>query len=270
MQHVGQAQQLLALALHQFLHRDAGPAGHDAGDFLVGHAVAQQAALLLLGGQFLLLGQLFLQVWQLAVLQLAGLGVIAVAGGFFDLGLGGFHLGAQVLHLADGVLLVLPLGLLAVKAVPQLGQLLLQRGQPLPGKLVGLLLQAGLLDLQLGDAAVQIVQLGGHRVHLGLDHGAGLVHQVDGLVGQKPVGDVPVGQGGGGDQRAVLDLDAVEHLVPLFQAAQDRDGVLHRGLLHHHRLETALQSGVLLDIFAVLVQRGGADAVQLAAGQHGL
>ena len=32
----------------------------------------------------------------------------------------------------------------------------------------------------------------------------------------------------------------------------------------------ALEGGVLFDILAVLVERGRADAVQLAAGQHGL
>ena len=62
----------------------------------------------------------------------------------------------------------------------------------------------------------------------------------------------------------------MEHFVPLFQAAQDGDGVFHRGLIHLHRLETALQGGVFLDILSVLVQRGGTNAVQLAAGQHGL
>ena len=48
------------------------------------------------------------------------------------------------------------------------------------------------------------------------------------------------------------------------------DGVLHRGLVHLHRLEPPLQGGILLDILAVFVQGGGADAVQLAPGQHGL
>ena len=37
-----------------------------------------------------------------------------------------------------------------------------------------------------------------------------------------------------------------------------------------HRLEPALQRGVLLDGGAVLVERGGADEPELAAGQHGL
>ena len=36
-----------------------------------------------------------------------------------------------------------------------------------------------------------------------------------------------------------------------------------------HRLEAALQGGVLLDL-AVLIQGGGPDGLELAAGQHGL
>ena len=40
-----------------------------------------------------------------------------------------------------------------------------------------------------------------------------------------------------------------------------------RGLADEHRLEAPGQGGVLLDVLAVLVERGGADAVQRAAGQ---
>ena len=43
-----------------------------------------------------------------------------------------------------------------------------------------------------------------------------------------------------------------------------------RGLADQHLLEAALQRGVLLDVLAVFVQRGRADAVQLAARQRGL
>ncbi len=57
-------------------------------------------------------------------------------------------------------------------------------------------------------------------------------------------------------------------LVAFLQPAQDRDGVLHRRLSDHHRLEAPFQGGVLLDVLAVLVQGGRADQVQLAAGQH--
>ena len=42
------------------------------------------------------------------------------------------------------------------------------------------------------------------------------------------------------------------------------------GGLDQHRLEAALQGGVLLDVLAVLVEGGGADHAQLAPGQHRL
>src|SRR3954453_2917607 len=46
--------------------------------------------------------------------------------------------------------------------------------------------------------------------------------------------------------------------------------MLDRGLLHLDRLEAALERGVLLNVLAVLVQRGGTDGLQFAAGQHWL
>ncbi len=98
----------------------------------------------------------------------------------------------------------------------------------------------------------------------------GLVDQVDRLVGQEAVGDVAVGEGGGGDDGAVGDAHAVVHLVLLLQPTEDRDGVLDRWLADEHRLEAAGQRRVLLDVLAVLVERGGADAMQFAAGQRGL
>ena len=59
-------------------------------------------------------------------------------------------------------------------------------------------------------------------------------------------------------------------LVAVAQTLEDLDGVLHRGLADLHRLEPALQGGVLLDVLAVLVEGGGADRLQFAAGQLGL
>ena len=55
-----------------------------------------------------------------------------------------------------------------------------------------------------------------------------------------------------------------------FKPAQDRDGVLDRRLVDVDRLEAASQRRVLLDVLFVLVERGGADAVQLAAGERRL
>ncbi|GJE35799.1 hypothetical protein LDDCCGHA_6019 [Methylobacterium oxalidis] len=59
-------------------------------------------------------------------------------------------------------------------------------------------------------------------------------------------------------------------LVLLLDAAQDRDRVLDGGLGHEDRLEAPGERRVLLHVLAVLVERGGADAVQLAAGERGL
>ena len=138
------------------------------------------------------------------------------------------------------------------------------------GQLICLFFQSGLLDLVLDDLPLDDVQLGGHGVDLGADHGAGLIHQIDSLVGEEAVSDIAVGESGGGDDGPVGDLDAVIDLVPLLQAAEDGDGILHRGLIHHDRLEAALQSGVLFNILPVLVEGRGADTVQLSPGQHGL
>ena len=144
------------------------------------------------------------------------------------------------------------------------------RSQPLGRGRVGLLGQRHLLDLQAPDCPFDLVHLDRPRVDLHAEPGGGLVDQVDGLVGQEPVGDVAVGEGGGGDQRGVGDPDAVVHLVALLEAAQDADGVLDGRLADQHRLEAALQRGVLLDVLAVLVEGGRADHPQLAAGQHRL
>ena len=54
-------------------------------------------------------------------------------------------------------------------------------------------------------------------------------------------------------------------LVAVAQAAQDLLGLLLAGLVHLDLLEAALQRGVALEVLAVLVERGRADGLQLAA-----
>ena len=99
---------------------------------------------------------------------------------------------------------------------------------------------------------------------------AGLVDEVDGLVGEVAVGDVAVGEVGRGHERLVGDRDPVVRLVAVAQALEDLDGVGDRRLLDLDRLEAALERRVLLEVLAVLVERGGADGLQLAAGEHRL
>ena len=146
----------------------------------------------------------------------------------------------------------------------------MQLRQPRLGKLVVLVLERCFLDLHLDDLAVDDVQFGRHGVHFRSDHGAGLVNEVNGLVGQEAVGNIAVTERRGGDDRVVRDLDAMEDLVPGLQTTQDGDGILHRRLLHQNGLEPALERGVLFDILAIFVQRGCADAVQFTAREHRL
>ena len=137
-------------------------------------------------------------------------------------------------------------------------------------RLVGLLGQRGLLDLEPTDLALHHVDLERHGVDLDAQARRGLVDEVDGLVGELAAGDVAVGEHRRRDQRRVLDAHAVVHLVALLEPAQDRDGVVDRRLAHVDLLEAALERGVLLDVLAELVERGGADHAQLAAGEHRL
>ena len=88
-----------------------------------------------------------------------------------------------------------------------------------------------LLHLKLENLAVDLVQDGGLGRDLHLELGGSLVHEVDRLIGQEPVGDVPVREHSRLDQRVVADADAVVNIVPLPQTAEDGDGVLDGGLI---------------------------------------
>ncbi|CAH0323479.1 hypothetical protein SRABI128_05008 [Microbacterium sp. Bi128] len=93
-----------------------------------------------------------------------------------------------------------------------------------------------------------------------------LVDEVDRLVGQDAVGQVPVAELDRGAQGVVGVGHGVVLLVGRAQAAQDLDRVGEGRLTDANGLQTPLQGGVLLDR-AVLLERGGADEVQLTTGQ---
>ena len=84
------------------------------------------------------------------------------------------------------------------------------------------------------------------------------------------VGDVAVGQVGRTHQGGLGEPHLVVHLVAVLEPVEDLDRLADGGLLDPHRLEAALQRRVLLQVLAVLLQRGGADRLQLAPGQHRL
>ncbi len=59
-------------------------------------------------------------------------------------------------------------------------------------------------------------------------------------------------------------------LVLVFDVFENLKGFFRGGGLYHHFLEAALERAVLLDVLAVFVKSGGADALYLAAGERRL
>ena len=103
------------------------------------------------------------------------------------------------------------------------------------------------------------------RLWLGINLGAQprgrLVDQVNGLIGQEAVADVTLRKSRGSQYRRIGDANAVVNFVTFLESAQDADRILHRWFFHHHRLEAAFESWILLNMFMILVQRGRADQV---------
>ena len=92
-----------------------------------------------------------------------------------------------------------------------------------------------------------------------------LVEHVDGLVGEEAVGDIAVRERHARFERLVRVADFVVRLVAGRDVAQNLERLLARSRFDQHALEAAFERRVLLDVLAVLVERRGADGLQLAA-----
>ena len=262
------AQQFFPVAFHHLGHGDTGPARHHLGDFLVGDLVAQQHGLP--GFGFLGHGQLFFQLRHTAVLQLRHARQVAGPAGGFQVQLGLLQVTLDLGRALYRGLLRLP-DLLQVRELPlHLVDFTVQQFDLLASRRIGILFHRLPLYLKLYQAALQLV----HGLRLGVDLHAnpagGLIHQVDGLVRQLPIGDVALRQLGRGDDGTVGYIHPVVHLIALLETAQDGDGVFLVGLVHQHFLEAPLQGRILFHVLAILIERGGAHAVQFTAGQGGL
>ena len=265
-------EELLDLALHELRDRDAGPLRDHLGDLLGRHLLAEhRPAGFCSSASF---------SWSSPTLRCSsGSRPNLISAAFWKFGLA-LGLGLLLLQrvdllvrlrdLLDDRLLRVPAALQARELLVEVRELLLHLREPVARRLVLLLLEPLPLDLELRDPAAHLVDLGGHRVDLDAQPARRLVDEVDRLVGEEAVRDVAVGEPRRLDERRVLDAHLVVHLVALLQAAQDRDRVRDGRLAHEHRLEAPLERGVLLDVLAVLVHRGRADRVQLAAGERRL
>ena len=98
----------------------------------------------------------------------------------------------------------------------------------------------------------------------------GLVHHVDRLVRQEASGDVTIGKFHRSLERLVGQLRFVMRLVLRTQPFQNQNRLLNRRRIDFHGLESSFQRGVLLDVFAIFVQRRRADTLQFAPAQRRL
>ena len=218
--------------------------------------------------QFLLRGcQLVLQLWNASVLNLRGGVQISRPLRLLHLQLRRFELFVQNADCVDGRLFVLPPGFEFRGLLLQIGQRFFQLLQTLARRLVFLLLQSGLLDLQLHNLAFKPVDFRRHRIQFHAQARRRLVHKVHRLVRQKTVGDVAMRQGGGRHERGVLNAHAVVHFVAFLQTPQNRDGRLHARLRDVNGLEPPFQRRVFFDVLAIFIERRRADATEFAARQ---
>ena len=117
---------------------------------------------------------------------------------------------------------------------------------------------------------MKFIQFCRHGIHLGFNQGTGFIYQVNGFIRQETVRDVSVGQHRSADQGIIHNLNAMEYLITFLQTTENGNGILYRRLFHHNRLETTLQSRILLNVLAVLIQSSGTDTMQLTSCQHRL
>ena len=97
-----------------------------------------------------------------------------------------------------------------------------------------------------------------------------LIDKVDGLVGQKAVGQIPLREPHRRAQGLVLDGKAVMRLVLWPQALQNLQRLLFVRLADLHALKAPFERGVLFDELSILLERRRADDADLPASERGL
>ena len=244
-------QQLFALALQHSRNGNTRPSAHHFSNIVGRNLLAHHAFSCLRGLQLLLNAlDIVVKLFQLAIPNLGHTFVIALAFGPIGLVVQAFNLQLVLLNLVYQRPFALPFGPECLLLFAQFGYILIQLRH------LGLIVFAlnGLsFNLQLLKATGYFVQFFGHRVAFHSQFCCRLVHQVDGLVGQKAVGDVAFRQLHGGDTGIVLYAHFVMVLVTLLNATQNGNGAKLIGFVYHHGLEAALQRFVFFEVLLILV-----------------
>ena len=121
------------------------------------------------------------------------------------------------------------------------------------------------LDPNVLDSFFDFLHIGRPRHRVDPRPRSGFIHDIDCLVRQEAARDVPLGKLDRHFERFVRQLRLMVRFVLRPQTFENQNCFLDRGRLDFDRLETTLQSRILFDVLAVLIQCGGADALQLTA-----
>src|ERR1700733_1744090 len=81
-------------------------------------------------------------------------------------------------------------------------------------------------DFEMRNAAFHVVDFDGHAADLDFQRRARFVDQIDGFIGQEAIGDVAMRQHCRGYDSGILYAYAVVDLKFLFEAAENRYGVV--------------------------------------------
>ena len=196
--------------------------------------------------------------------------IVALAHGSIELDSRLVEFGFELSHVLQRRLLSSPALLQGVKLFAFSLEILAEFLQTLLGGVVLFFLEGELFDAHPVHGATELIDFDGGRFDFHFESAGRLIDEVDCFVRQLPSGDVAVGQRRSGHESAIGNHHFVVCLVALLQSAKDRHGVLHAGLSHENLLEPTLESGVLFDVLAILIQGGRADQAKLTPGEHGL
>ena len=186
---------------------------------------------------------------------------------FFNLHFIQFCLDAS--YALDGVAFHRPLGFHRFQGLVVVGEFGIHLFESCFRNAVLFLFKCFPLDFKLDDLPFELVYLRRHRIDFDAQHGCRLVDEIDSLVRQEPVGDVPIRKGHRGDSGIVLNSYAVVNLVFFFDSPEDGNGVLDRRFQDHYRLKPPLQGAVLLDVFPVFIEGRCPDAMKFTPRQGG-
>ncbi len=170
----------------------------------------------------------------------------------------GFQFGMLDLLLlpADGLdhfLFDLPMSPQRRPLLMKVGQFLLEIRQPRLRVAVFFPLDGLPFNFELLGPSFDAVEFLRHGVDFDPELRRGFIHEINGLVGKKSVGDVTIAQLSRRNNRPIGDADTMVYLVPFLESPENRNGVIDIGFVNEYRLEPSLECGIFFNVLPIFV-----------------